>query len=96
MVKLQMFGTHRDSMLRKSLDRGLAEMEKLQGPDRRTWSWGRLHVFVFAIHWIKYLEAHRASGSGPVPRPGDEYTVNATGFLTIRSIKFRAPAIARY
>ena len=72
--------TNRDAMLRKTLDKAWTEMEKLQGPDSAKWSWGQMHRVRFRHPLAQVSGAGDLMDLGPVPRPGDEYTVNATGF----------------
>jgi penicillin amidase len=67
-------------MLRKSLDDSWKEMERLQGPDPAKWSWGELHKVRFRHPLDQTPDAAAILDPGPVARPGDEYTVNATGF----------------
>jgi len=67
-------------MLRKSLDDSRKEMERLQGPDPAKWSWGELHKVRFRHPLDQTPDAAAILDPGPVVRPGDEYTVNATGF----------------
>jgi penicillin G amidase len=67
-------------MLRKSLDEAWSEMERLQGTDPAKWSWGQLHQVRFRHPLDQIPDAASAMDLGPVGRPGDEYTVNATGF----------------
>jgi len=70
----------RDAILRKSLDRAWGEMERLQGPDPAKWSWGQMHRVHFRHPLDQVSEAAALVDLGPVPRPGDDYTVNATGY----------------
>jgi penicillin amidase len=70
----------RDAMLRKSLGEAWTEMEKLQGSDSGKWSWGGLHRVCFRHPLDQTAGAAALMDIGPVPRPGDEYTVNATGY----------------
>jgi len=70
----------RDAILRKSLDRAWGEMERLQGPDPAKWSWGQMHRVHFRHPLDQVSEAAALMDLGPVPRPGDDYTVNATGY----------------
>jgi penicillin amidase len=58
--------------LENSLNAALAELEKRFGPDRRSWSWGRLHRVHFR-HPVRGV-----AGAGEFARPGDGNTVNAT------------------
>ncbi len=70
----------RETLLIDALQAARKELEQDLGPDPSQWSWGRLHL----IHFRHPLD--RQSGAidlldlGPLARPGDEYTVNATGF----------------
>jgi penicillin amidase len=83
-----LFGGHpletRDELLKNALRAAHSELEKLMGADSRQWSWGKLHTVSFR-HSLDRLTGERRTGSndildlGPIPRPGDEYTVNATG-----------------
>jgi penicillin amidase len=70
----------RDDMLRKSLESAWEEMKRLQGPDSAKWSWGGLHRVRFRHPLDQTTDAAALMDLGPVPRPGDEYTVNATGY----------------
>ncbi|MGH9629529.1 MAG: penicillin acylase family protein [Bryobacteraceae bacterium] len=66
--------------LARSLRNALAEIEKRLGPNRAEWRWGRLHYAEFQ-HALNERPWHR----GPVERPGDGNTVNATGWSAARS-----------
>ncbi len=68
------------AMLRKSLHDAWSEMERLQGPDPAKWSWGQLHKVKFRHPLVQIPDAAAVMDLGPVARPGDEYTVNATGY----------------
>jgi penicillin amidase len=70
----------RDVMLRKSLEEAWSAMERLQGPDPAKWSWGQLHLVRLRHPVNQTPNAATVTDLGPVPRPGDEYTVNATGY----------------
>jgi len=67
-------------LLVESLKTATGKMKQLQGPDPAAWSWGRLHVVKFRHALDRAAEGMRVLDLGPVPRPGDEYTVNATGY----------------
>lgn len=72
--------------LTASFDAAIAELEKLLGADRRSWSWGRLHQVRFR-HPIPGV-----AGAGEFARPGDANTVNATGgsgFLQTAGASYR-------
>lgn len=70
----------RNNMLRKSLDEAQVAMEKLQGSDPAGWSWGQMHRVRFHHPLDKMPGVAALADPDPVPRPGDEYTVNATGY----------------
>jgi penicillin amidase len=59
--------------LAATLATALQQLTKEQGPDMERWQWGRLHKVDFP-HPLKTGQFHR----GPIPRPGDGFTVNAT------------------
>ncbi|HWQ56836.1 MAG TPA: penicillin acylase family protein [Bryobacteraceae bacterium] len=87
-VLLQMLeeGTHAEA-LAGSLASAQAELRRTLGPDRNTWTWGRLHRLYFR-HPLDRPEFHR----GPLERPGDAHTVNAasgSGFLQSAGASYR-------
>lgn len=57
-----------------SLRATLRELEQRLGPERAAWRWG-------SVHEIQLQHALRGRGfdRGPLPRPGNAYTVNAAG-----------------
>jgi penicillin amidase len=71
----------RDRLLRDTLDSAGRKLQRLEGPDTAAWSWGKLHVVRFRHPLEQLPGAAEIMDLGPTPRPGDEYTVNATGFL---------------
>jgi penicillin amidase len=78
-----MFGSdpvaQRDRMLSSTLHAAVAELERLMGPDRTRWQWGVLHQIYFKHGLDQYsADAKQLLDVGPLPRPGDEHTVNAT------------------
>jgi penicillin amidase len=79
----EMFGekpaAERNQVLHDTLDRAEAQLRKLQGDDPAKWSWGTLHVMRFRHSLDKIPGAETLLDLGPVPRPGDDYTVNSTG-----------------
>jgi penicillin amidase len=81
---VEVFGANassaRDQMLRESLITATEKMVALQGADRTKWSWGKLHVVRFRHALDQAAGASSLLDLGPLPRPGDEYTVNATGY----------------
>ncbi len=56
-----------------------SELEKALGPDPAGWSWGKLHGMHFR-HPLDQLPDAAGFDLGPLPRPGDGYTVDATSF----------------
>ena len=73
-------GVTRDVMLRESLTEAWARMEELQGRDPAKWSWGLMHHVRFRHPLDQIPGAAALTDPLPVPRPGDEYSVNATGY----------------
>ncbi len=69
----------RDQMLADTLQSACKELEKLQGPDASQWSWGKLHTVHFRHALDRQAGAKDLFDLDPLSRPGDEYTVNATG-----------------
>ena len=70
----------RNAMLRASLEDAWNEMRKLQGPDPAKWSWGQIAPRPVSSSARSNAGRRRAYRSPPGSRPGDEYTVNATGY----------------
>jgi penicillin amidase len=71
----------RNNMLRDTLNTAFSKMTKLEGSDLSTWTWGKLHVVRFRHPLDQLPGAAEVMDLGPAPRPGDEYTVNATGYF---------------
>jgi penicillin G amidase len=70
----------RDTLLADAVRAARQELERDLGPDSSRWSWGKLHSIRFR-HSLDQQPGEAATFDlGPLPRPGDEYTVNATGF----------------
>ncbi|HXA65952.1 MAG TPA: penicillin acylase family protein [Bryobacteraceae bacterium] len=59
--------------LQKSLDAALLQIEQQLGTDPAAWQWGKLHQLTL-VHPL----GKREFRLGPIPRPGDANTVNAT------------------
>ena len=55
------------------------ELEETAGPDPALWSWGSLHTMTFRHALDQLPGAKPLFDLGPVARPGDGNTVNATG-----------------
>jgi penicillin amidase len=73
--------------LGESLRAALDELEHKFGPEMRSWQWGNVHEILF-----RHPLDVRALDRGPVPRPGDGNTVNATsgaGFQQTNGASYR-------
>src|SRR5437588_7911081 len=75
-----------NQMLTDGLQSARSEREKLMGSNPSQWSWGRLHTVSFRHALGQQPDAKDFFDLGPVSRPGDEYTVNATGGNTWEQI----------
>jgi penicillin amidase len=79
-----MFGEERaagrNQLLHETLAAAETKLRALQGDDPGKWSWGALHVMRFRHPLDQTAGAEKFLDLGPLPRPGDDYTVNATGF----------------
>jgi penicillin amidase len=76
-----------DSVLAASFNEAVGQLEKDLGVDRAAWKWGRLHRIEFR-HPLNQQEWNR----GPIARPGDGNTVNATsgrGFQQTNGASYR-------
>jgi len=69
----------RNQLLVNTLKSAREELSKLLGPDASQWTWGRLHVVRFRHALDQQPDAQALLDLGPLARPGDEYTTNATG-----------------
>lgn len=69
----------RDQLLSDALKSAREQFSKLLGVNASEWSWGKLHVVRFRHALDQQPGAKDLLDPGPVSRPGDEYTVNATG-----------------
>ena len=69
----------RDQVLADTLRSTHKELEKLLGPDASQWSWGKLHTVHFRHALDEQPGVKDLLDLGPLSRPGDQYTVNATG-----------------
>lgn len=70
----------RDKVLLDSLRSAQARLIAAEGGDMSKWSWGKLHTVEFQHPLDQASDGGDAFDRGPVPRPGDSYTVNATGY----------------
>lgn len=69
----------RDALLRDALRAARQALEQTLGGDASQWSWGRLHSIRFRHDLDQQPGVAGLLDLGPLPRPGDGYTVNATG-----------------
>ena len=68
----------RDQILVNTLQSARKELENLFGPDPIKYSWGKIHTINFRHALDQQPGAKALFDLGPLPRPGDAYTVNAT------------------
>jgi penicillin amidase len=68
-----------DQLLSETLKSAREELSKFLGSDPTQWSWGKLHVVRFRHALDQQPGAKDLLDLDPLARPGDEYTVNATG-----------------
>jgi penicillin amidase len=71
--------TDRNQLLADTLKSAREELSILLGPDASQWSWGKFHVVRFRHALDQQRGAKDLFDLGPLARPGDEYTPNATG-----------------
>jgi penicillin G amidase len=69
----------RDLLLANTLQSARQDLEKRLGPDPSQWLWGKLHTVNFRHALDQQSGAKGLLDLGPLARPGDENTVNATG-----------------
>ena len=70
----------RDQLLQETLKAAAEKLQSLQGSDSSAWSWGGLHTVTFHHPLELIPTAKSLFDIGPVPRPGDAYTVNNTSY----------------
>jgi penicillin amidase len=70
----------RDKVLLDALRIAQAKLEAAQGSDMRKASWGKSHTMRFRHPLDEASQEGAAFDLGPLARPGDGYTVNATHF----------------
>ncbi len=69
----------RNQLLANTLKSARAELTNLLGSDASQWTWGKLHMVNFRHSLDQQPGAKELLDLGPLARPGDEYTPNATG-----------------
>jgi penicillin G amidase len=70
----------RDALLIDAVRAAHEELERDLGSDPSGWPWGKLHSIRLRHSLDPQPGAAAIFELGPLPRPGDEYTLNATGF----------------
>jgi penicillin G amidase len=70
---------NRNQLLADTLKSAREELSKTLGPDSSQWTWGKLHIVRFRHALDQQSGAKDLLDLGPLARPGDEYTPNATG-----------------
>ncbi len=70
----------REALLSEALLAARQELERRLGTDASKWTWGALHTMHFRHPLYGLPGPEGQFDLGPVPRPGDGYTVNATAF----------------
>ncbi len=70
----------RDALLLQTLHTAEEMLDAKLGPDRKNWVWGQLHRVLFNHPLDESNAAAQLFDRGPLARPGDGYTVNATAF----------------
>jgi penicillin amidase len=82
--RTEIFGANppaaRDALLLDTLKSAEAKTAARLGSDPHTWAWGKLHLMQFNHSLDVNAELAKLFDRGPLERPGDNYTVNATGF----------------
>lgn len=85
----------RNELLRDTLHVAADHLKSLQGPDPSAWSWGRLHTVTFH-HVLELLPGGKpVFNVGPVPRPGDSFTVNAAYYRGDDFEQLAGPSFAK-
>jgi penicillin amidase len=78
------FGSHpraaRDRLLLDAVPPAVAKLTELEGPNLAGWQWGKLHQVRFRHPLDKAPGAEGLLDLGPLARPGDGSTVDATSF----------------
>lgn len=70
----------RDRVLLDALRIAQTKLTAAQGGSMSRWSWGKAHTVEFQHPLDQASDGVEAFDRGPVARPGDDYTVNATGY----------------
>ncbi|MGH9734706.1 MAG: penicillin acylase family protein, partial [Candidatus Acidiferrales bacterium] len=78
------FGTEpekaRNELLLDTLKSAHQQLVTLEGSDASKWAWDKIHVVEFRHALDQAPGGKKLFDLGPIARPGDDYTINATGF----------------
>jgi penicillin amidase len=69
----------RKQIMLDALQAAYARLAQMEGADSSKWSWGQIHSVVFHHPLETIPEMKSLVDLGPMPRPGDASTINATG-----------------
>jgi penicillin G amidase len=69
----------RKQIMQDTLQAAYTRLGQMEGQDASTWSWGRIHSVVFHHSLETIPEMKSLVDLGPLSRPGDASTINATG-----------------
>ena len=69
----------RKQIMEDTLQTAYKRLGELEGADSSKWSWGKIHSVVFHHTLETIPEMKSMVDLGPIPRPGDASTINATG-----------------
>jgi penicillin amidase len=70
----------RNRIMFDALRSAASQLATLEGPDPVKWSWGQLHVVKFQHPLDQVPGAATLTDLGPASRPGDDETLDATGY----------------
>lgn len=69
----------RTQIMLDTLQAAYMRLSQMEGSDSSKWSWGQIHSVVFHHPLETIPEMKPLVNLGPIPRPGDASTINATG-----------------
>jgi penicillin G amidase len=70
----------RDALLLEAWRAAREDLSHRLGPDPHLWSWGKIHTIQFRHPLDRLAGEREALDPAPLSRPGDGYTVDATGY----------------
>jgi penicillin amidase len=81
---VELFGQNpivgRNKLMKDALASAFARLQQMEGDDPGKWSWGAIHKVVFHHPLESIPEMKSLVDVGPIARPGDASTVNATSY----------------